>query len=285
MTLVSIIENHDSGWKTRLESRFSPWIGELQLPENATPVVILKSRDNATRRKNGEFHLSASTIYMIRFMEEPQRTTSALHILLINFEVCNIGVTVSDEGSVKCVDPGACSSKWTCMWVGEGGRRHWGLPPRRHHRGVRRLHILAALLQGLANYRVSMKCFSVYSTYYNLFTYFRKINHLRCFTEWIDPLSTQYCKRSDPRLEKVIFSFFFLSSGRPDEKKGDKQDCYELGAQAPQKTKNLNILTELRCQTSLATSWEVGHPNKCRIAAVCVTDVAYTTGLKTNRRR
>ncbi len=44
LTLVSIIENHDSGRKTRLKSRFSPWIGELQLPENATQVVILKSR-------------------------------------------------------------------------------------------------------------------------------------------------------------------------------------------------------------------------------------------------
>jgi hypothetical protein len=46
LTLVSIIENHNSGRKskTRLKSRFSPWIGELQLPENATRVVILKSR-------------------------------------------------------------------------------------------------------------------------------------------------------------------------------------------------------------------------------------------------
>jgi hypothetical protein len=29
LTLVSIIEKHDSGWKTRLELRFLPWIGEL----------------------------------------------------------------------------------------------------------------------------------------------------------------------------------------------------------------------------------------------------------------
>jgi hypothetical protein len=57
LTLVIIIEHHNSGQKTRLKSRFSPWIGELQLPENATPVVILKRRDKRDSAKKGEFHL------------------------------------------------------------------------------------------------------------------------------------------------------------------------------------------------------------------------------------
>ncbi len=68
-------------------------------------------------------------------------------------------------------------------------------------------------------------------------------------------------------------------------RKETSKTVVNLGPRHHKKTKNLNILTELRCQTSLATSRGVGHPNKCRIAAVCVTNVAYTTGLNTTRRR
>jgi hypothetical protein len=49
LTLVNIIEKHDSGQKHSSSRVFRP---ELDHPESATPVMILKSRDKRDSPEN-----------------------------------------------------------------------------------------------------------------------------------------------------------------------------------------------------------------------------------------